>query len=104
MKLKSNQELNEISTRTRSSLNQHFKMARRQFLGARARRVYWSALRFLSILTWYHDDGDQEGRRVGGRRTHCTPRDAEHLHWAKSAQMGYVIFDSGLVLQAPFFS
>lgn len=50
-----------------------------------------------SILTWYREDGDQEDRPAGGRRVHCTPHAAEHLHWAKSVQMGYAIFDSGSV-------
>lgn len=50
-----------------------------------------------SILTWYREDGDQENRPAGGRRMHCTPHGVEHLHWAKSVQMGYAIFDPGLV-------
>lgn len=49
------------------------------------------------ILTWYREDGDHEGRPVGGRLMYCTPHAAEHLHWAKSVQMGYAIFGSGLV-------
>ena len=60
-----------------------------------------------SILTWYREDGDQEGRSAGGRRAHCTSGIVEHLHWVKSTQMGYVIFGSGLgsvrVTSAPHF-
>ena len=60
---------------------------------------------YALILTWYREDGDQEGRPVGGRLMYCTPRVAEHLHWAKSGQMGYAIFGSGsMATSGPFFA